>query len=256
MIELIPGRIGQGALLILLIFAVFVASRTALRRKSKMRPLPGLDKLKEWIMEAKKLDRCVFFSPGTGGVGSTDTLAALALLRYVARLCITNDVRLIVANEDQNVLQITEETVKDEYAKAGKSEKYTVDSVRFISSSIYAYAAGVMGLLERERPAVNIFVGTFSAESLEIAEAGRSEALYQFAGTSSIDQLPFFLATCDLTLLAGELYSAQSYLTGNLKEIAWTIGQDAGKTIAILLILIGTILVTFGNQIIVDFLKL
>ena len=256
MIELIPGRIGQGALLILLIFAVFVASRTALRRKSKMRPLPGLDKLKEWIMEAKKLDRCVFFSPGTGGVGSTDTLAALALLRYVARLCITNDVRLIVANEDQNVLQITEETVKDEYAKAGKSEKYTVDSVRFISSSIYAYAAGVMGLLERERPAVNIFVGTFSAESLEIAEAGRNEALYQFAGTSSIDQLPFFLATCDLTLLAGELYSAQSYLTGNLKEIAWTIGQDAGKTIAILLILIGTILVTFGNQIIVDFLKL
>ncbi len=256
MIELIPGRIGQAALLMLLLLAVFVASRTALKRKSKMRALPGLDKLKEWIIEAKKLDRCVFFSPGTGGVGSTDTLAALALLRYVTGLCVTYDVRLIVANEDQNVQQITEETVKDEYTKAGKPEKYTVDSVRFISSSIYAYAAGVMGLLERERPAVNIFVGTFSAESLEIAEAGRSEALYQFAGTSSIDQLPFFLATCDLTLLAGELYSAQSYLTGNLKEIAWTIGQDAGKTIAIMLNLIGTILVTFGNQIIVDLLKL
>ena len=256
MIELIPGRIGQAIVLLLLLFVVFLASRTALKRKSKMRPIPGLDKLKEWIVEAKTLDRCVFFSPGTGGVGATDTLAALALLRYVARLCVMHDVKLVVANEDQNVQQVTEEIVKDEYTKAGKPEKYTVDSVRYISASIYAYAAGVMGLLQRERPALNIFVGIFSAESLEISEAGRAEAVHQFAGTSSIDQLPFFLATCDLTLLAGELYTAQSYLTNDVKEVAWTIGQDAGKVIAILLMLIGTILVSFGNQIIMNFLKL
>ena len=256
MIELIPGRIGQAALLAFVLLAVFEASRLALKRKSRTKPIQGLDKLRNWIKEAERLDRCVFFTPGTGGIGSTDTLAALALLRYVARLCVRHDVKLIIANGDQNVHQVTEEILKGAYAKAGKASKYTVDSVRYISGSVYAYAAGVMGLLRRVRPAVNIFVGSFSAESLEIAEAGRSEALYQFAGTSSIDQLPFFLATCDLTLLGGELYVAQSYLSRDVREVSWTIGQDAGKAIAILLILAGTILVSFGNDIVVNLLKL
>jgi len=255
MFEFIPGRIGQAVLLVFVLLAVFVGSRIALRRRIKARPIHGIDRLEEWIKEAGKLDRCVFFTPGTGGVGSTDTLAALALLRYVARLCVRHNVKLIVANADLNVQQVTEEIVKSAYAKARKLGKYSVDSVRYISGSVFAYAAGVMGLLRRERPALNFFVGLFSAESLAIAEAGRSEALYQFAGTSSIDQLPFFLATCDVTLLAGELYAAQSYLTKDQQDISWTVGQDAGKVIALLLILIGTILVSLGNDIILNFLK-
>jgi hypothetical protein len=256
MFELIPGRIGQAALLILMLLAVLVSSRVALRRKMKARSIQGLEKLEEWIREAGKFGRCVFFSPGTGGVGSTDTLAALELLRYVSKLCVKGDVKLIVANADLNVHQATEEIVKNAYAEAQKSDKYTVDTVRYISGSVFAYAAGVMGLLRRERPALNIFVGLFSAESLEIAEAGRSEALHQFGGTSSIDQLPFFLATCDLTLLAGELYVAQSYLTNDLHDISWTVGQDAGKAIAIMLILMGIVLLSFGSNIILNLMNL
>ena len=256
MFELIPGRIGQAVLLVIMLLAVFEASRVALRRKVKARPIRGLDELEAWIKEAGKLDRCVFFTPGTSGVGATDTLAALALLRYVAKLCVQNDVRLIVANSDFNVQQVTEEIVKDAYDSAGKSNKYNVDCVRYISGSIFAYAAGVMGLLRRERPALNIFLGGFSAESLEIAEAGRSEAVYQFGGTSSIDQLPFFLATCDLTLLAGELYAAQSYLTNDPQDISRTVGEDMGKIIEILLILAGAILISLGSDIVLNLLNL
>lgn len=256
MFELIPGRIGQAILLIFVLFSVYEGSRIALRRKWKARAIRDIDKLDGWIKHAHQLDRCVFFTPGTAGVGSTDTLAALALLRYVAKLCVQYDVRFIVANADLNVQQVTEEIVKEAYSAAGKADKYNVDSVRFISGYVFAYAAGVMGLLRRERPALNIFLGAYTAESLAIAEAGRSAAIYQFGGTSSIDQLPFFLATCDVTLLAGELYAAQSYLTKDPQDISWTIGQDVGKTIAILLILAGTILVTFGNEAILNLLRL
>lgn len=254
MFELIPGRIGQLILLFVVLFAVFARSRFALKHKQKARAIRDIDKLEEWIKHAQQLKRSVFFSPGTAGVGSTDTLAALALLRYVAKLCVQFDVKLIVANADFNVQQVTEEIVKSAYETAGKSDKYNVDSVRYISGSIFAFAAGVMGLLRRERPALNIFLGAYSAESLEIAEAGRSEAIYQFGGTSSIDQLPFFLATCDVTLLAGELYAAQSYLTNDPQDISWTVGQDAGKTIAILLILAGAILATLGNGVVLNLL--
>lgn len=256
MIELIAGRIGQAVLLTIMVLAVFATSRVALRRKVKARPIPGLAKLEAWIKEAGRLNRCVFFTPGTSGVGATDTLAALALLRYVAKLCVQNDVKLIVANADVNVQQVTEETVKDAYDKAGKLNEYNVDCVRYISGSVFAYAGGVMGLLRRERPALNIFLGGFSAEALEIAEAGRSEALYQFGGTSSIEQLPFFQATCDLTLLAGELYAAQSYLTNDPQDISRTVGEDIGKIIAILLILAGTILISLGNNIVLNLMNL
>jgi hypothetical protein len=234
---------------------VFEASRITLRRKVKARAIDGIVKLEIWIRQAKKLDRCVFFSPGTAGVGSTDTLAALELLRYVARLCVQRGVKLIVANSDLNVQQVTEEIIKSAYAKAGKARKYSVDSVRYVSGGLFAYAAGVMGLLRRERPVLNIFVGQFAAEALEISEAGRLDALFQFAGTSSIDQLPFFLATCDVTLLAGELYAAQSYLTKDPQDISWTIGQDAGKVIAILLILAGAVLASLGNDVVLNLLR-
>jgi len=256
MFELIPGRIGQLALLIVVLLAVFAGSRTALKRKWKARAIHDIDKLEGWVKHAQELKRSVFFSTGTAGVGSTDTLASLALLRHVAKLCVQSDVKLIIANADFNVQQVTEDTLKTAYDEAGKSDKYNVDSVRYISGNIFAYAAGVMGLLQRERPALNIFLGAFSAESLEIAEAGRSEAVYQFAGTSSIDQLPFFIATCDVTLLAGELYAAQSYLTNDPQEISRTVGEDAGKTIAILLILAGAILATLGSNVVLNLLGL
>jgi len=256
MLEMIPGRIGQLILLIVVLVAVAIGSRVALKRKWKARAISGIDKLDDWIKQTGQLKRSVFFSVGTAGVGSTDTLAALALLRYVAKLCVQNNVRLIIANSDLNVQQITEEILKDAYTAAGKSDMYDVDSVRYMSGSIFAYAAGVMGLLRRERPALNIFLGAFSAESLEVAEAGRSTAMYQFGGTSSIDQLPFFLATCDLTLLAGELYAAQSYLTNDPWDISRTVGEDVGKTIAILLILAGTVLLSLGSDFILNLLNL
>jgi hypothetical protein len=113
-----------------------------------------------------------------------------------------------------------------------------------------------MGILRREKPAVNFFVGDFSAEALEIAEAGRSEAIAQFGGTSNVDQLPFFMATCDQTLIGEELYTAQGYLTADPEAISTLVGPDAGKFIAILLILVGAVLVTFGNSILVDLLQL
>jgi hypothetical protein len=113
-----------------------------------------------------------------------------------------------------------------------------------------------MGILRREKPAVNFFVGDFSAEALEIAEAGRSEAIYQFGGTSNVDQLPYFMATCDQTLIGAELYTAQGFLSADPEATSTLVGPDAGKVLAILLILLGAFLLTFGNSILVDLLQL
>lgn len=252
MIQLIEGRITQAVLLVVVLAAIYATSRIASKRHLKTRGIPGLERVDQWIVEAAKLGRSVFFTPGTGGITSPDTLAGLALLGYVAKHCVEHDAQIIVANADPQVQQATEDIVKGAYVKAGREKAYSSDMVRYISGRQFAYAAGVMGILRREKPAVNFFVGDFQAEALPIAEAGRTEAIAQFGGTSDIGQLPFFMTTCDQTLIGEELYTAQGYLSSDPEAISNLVGPDAGKILAILLILAGALLVTFGNSILVD----
>lgn len=251
MLELVEGHIAQLALLIIVLAAIYLMSRIARKKQMKTREIPGLERIDEWIKEAGKLGRSVFYTPGTGGITAPDTLAGLALLGYVVKHCVENNVRLIVANADYQVQQVTEDMVKGAYAKAGREKEYSPDMVRYISTRQFAYAAGVMGILRREKPAVNFFVGDFQAEGLMVAEAGRSEAIAQFGGTSNTDQLPFFMTTCDQTLIGEELYTAQGYLSSDPEAVSNLVGPDAGKILAILLILAGALLITFGNSILI-----
>jgi hypothetical protein len=256
MLELIPGRTSELFLLIIVLVAIYVVTRIAVKRKLKTRGIPGLDRIDGWIKETAGLKRPVFFTPGTGSTSSPDTLAALALLGYVANHCVEYDARLIVANSDPQVQQITEDIVKNAYVKAGKEKEFSPETVRYISTRQFAYAAGVMGILRREKPAVNFFVGDFQAEALQIAETGRTEAIYQFGGTTNPDQLPFFFTTCDQTLIGEELYTAQGYLSSDPEAVSRLVGPDAGKILAILLILAGAVLATFGNSSLVALLGL
>jgi hypothetical protein len=256
MLELVPGRISQGILLIIVLVAIYWATKIASKRKLKTRGIPGLERIDSWIEEAAKLNRPVFFTPGTGGVTTPDTLAALALLEYVAKHCAEHNARMIVANSDPQVQQITEDMVKTAYAKAGREKEFTPDTVRYISTRQFAYSAGVMGILRREKPAVNFFVGDFQAEALQIAETGRMDAIYQFGGTTNTDQLPFFTTTCDQTLIGEELYTAQGYLSSDPDAISKLVGPDAGKILAILLILAGALLITFGSSVLIDLMGL
>ena len=256
MIELIPGRVSQAVLLIIVLAAIYQLAKIALAKKLKTRNIPGLERVDGWIKEAAQLGRPVFFTPGTGSFGTPDTLAAIALLEYVANRCVEYNAPILVANSDPQVQQVTEEIVKKAYAKAGREKEFTPEMVRYISTRQFAYAAGGMGILRREKPAVNFFVGDFQAEALQIAETGRADALYQFGGTTNSDQLPFFATTCDQTLIGEELYTATGHLSSDPEATSELIGPDAGKILAIILILAGAVLVTFGNSILIAILGL
>jgi len=256
MIELVPGRISQAVLLIIVLAAIYAATRIASKRHLKTRGIPGLERIDEWIKEAAGLKRPVFYTPGTGGITDPDTLAGLALLEYVVNHCVEHDARIIVANSDPQVQQMTEDMVKRAYSKAGREKDFSPDMVRYVSTRQFAYAAGVMGILRREKPAVNFFVGSFQAEALQIAETGRTEALYQFGGTTNTDQLPFFTTTCDQTLIGEELYTAQGFLSSDPDVISKLVGSDGGKILAILLILAGVLLATLGSSFLINLLGL
>jgi hypothetical protein len=109
--------------------------------------------------------------------------------------------------------------------------------VQYVAGSQFALAAAVNGIMTRIKPAANIFMGAFYAESLLLAETGNLTGAIQISGTANPEQLPFFIAACDYTLMGEELYAASAYLSGEPKLLGSLKGQDLLKVIIIILVL-------------------
>jgi len=131
------------------------------------------------------------------------------------------------------------ETIKEAYIGAGRVDAYNDDMVRYITDEQFGYVAAVDGIMVRERPATCFYLGAFFAESLILAETGNSIGAIQIAGTAMPTQLPFFVAACDYTLIGEELFAASAYLSGEPKQLGSLKGQDVGKFMAMVAILIG-----------------
>ncbi|HNT34048.1 MAG TPA: hypothetical protein PKH07_03530, partial [bacterium] len=110
-----------------------------------------------------------------------------------------------------------------------------------VTDDAFGYTAAVDGLIVREKPAANFYLGTFSAEALLLAETGAMTGAIQIAGTDSTYQIPFFIVACDYTLIGEELYAASAYLSREPKLLGSLRGQDCGKVILMAAIVIGTV---------------
>jgi hypothetical protein len=85
------------------------------------------------------------------------------------------------------------------------------------------------------------FWEVFYAESLILAETGFSTGAIQTAGTAQASQLPFFVVSCDYTLIGEELFAASAYLSRDPQQLGSLKGHDFGKLLVILLIVAGVI---------------
>jgi len=107
----------------------------------------------------------------------------------------------------------------------------------------------------RDKPAANFFMGYYYAESLILAETGASTGAIQIAGTDSATQLPFFVTTCDYTLIGEELYAASAYLAREPMLLGSLKGQDVGKVFIMVIIVLGTLLATLNMAFVKDLFK-
>jgi len=118
--------------------------------------------------------------------------------------------------------------------------------IYYLTDEQFGYVAAVSGHMVREKPAACFYLGQFYAESLILAETGNSIGAIQIAGTAMPAQLPFFVAACDYTLIGEEFYAASAYLSGEPHQLGSLKGQDVGKSIVGVLVLIGCLLSTMG----------
>jgi hypothetical protein len=227
---------------VVILFYISVARRKDLF----IRRIAGLEALDEALGRATEMGKSVLFVHGLKGMDQIPTIAAVNILGRVAQRTARFDTDLRVANVDPVVMSVSQEVVKEAYLQEGRPDAYRPDSVFMAATEQFSYAAAVEGIMVRERPAAHIMMGYFYAESLLLTETGSTTGAIQIAGTDAYTQLPFFVTTCDYTLMGEELYAASAYLSREPKLLGSLKGQDVGKALIIGLLVAGTILATFG----------
>ena len=235
-------------LLLALLFGaiVFVAIGLAKKRDMFLRRIPGLDAVDEAIGRATELGKPILYLTGGHDLHDPSTIAAAVILGRVAKRAAAYETDLMVPHREPITMAVCQEITKQAYLEAGKPDLFKEDSNFFITSDQFSYTAAVDGIMLRKKPAANFFMGAYFAESLLLTETGASTGAIQIAGTDSDHQLPFFVTTCDYTLIGEELYAASAYLSREPVQIGTLRGQDIGKALILSVLLIGTLLATTG----------
>ncbi len=241
----------RSAMILFIIFTVVILVSIWLARRGRelyIRRIAGLNAVEEAIGRSTELGKKVLYVPGIGSIGEVQTLASMAVLKHVAKHTAEYGTPLEVPNKDPLTYAAARETVKEAYLEAGRPDLFSEEMVPYITYDQFAFTAAVTGKMVREKPAANFLIGSFYAESLLLAEAGQSTGAIQIAGTAEVAQLPFFVTTCDYTLIGEELYAASAYLSREPVMLGCIKGQDFVKFLLLVWIVLGILTVTFTGS--------
>jgi hypothetical protein len=251
-VQAIGQWFNKGRLIVLIFVALFMATMlsfiSAARRGVKLfvRKLAGIEAVDEAIGRATEMGKPILYVLGLGTASDIATIASFTILGRVAKKVAEYQTGLIVPCNDPIVMTVAQETVRASYLDAGRPDAYKDDIVYFVTSMQFPYVAAVNGIMLRQLPATNIYMGKFYAESLLLAETGALAGSIQISGTDEVAQIPFFVVACDYTLIGEELYAASAYLGREPILLGSLKAQDYAKAAVILISIIGLIAANVG----------
>ncbi len=227
----------EGAIVLFILVNIILARRG---KKLFIRRIPGLASLDEAVGRATEMGRPILYAPGVHGVDIVG-LQSMAILSHIITHAAKYSTRVIVTVAEPLLYTVADEVARDAYNAAGTPEQYSTDDIRYLTDRQFAWASGVVGTIHREKVATAFYFGAFFAESLILTENGQMVGAIQIAGTPQTTQIPFFLATCDYTIIGDEYFAASAYLSREPTLLGSLVGQDFGKVVMIALILIGNL---------------
>jgi hypothetical protein len=213
----------------------------------KIRKIAGLEAVDEAVGRATEMGKPILFVPGIADMNEIQTVAGLTILARVGRLCAEYDAKIEVPTRRSLVMTTARETLQTAYMAGGRPDAYHEDMSYYVSDEQFAYVAHLTVYITRQKPAAIFYLGAFFAESLILAETGNAAGAIQIAGTAQPAQLPFFVAACDYTLIGEEFFAASAYLSGEPEQLGTLKGQDMGKILAGVLIIIGCSMATIAE---------
>jgi hypothetical protein len=253
---IIEGRF-IGLILDIILF-LLVIYYTSGDKKINIRRVAGLDAIEEAVGRAAEMGKPVVASYGLAGF-TYWTLAGLAVLSHVARLCARTGTRLIVPTCGSTgsliVRPVAEEIVKTAYTMEGVPDQFNPDDMPFLSGQQYAYVGGYIGILQRTRPASTILTGSHWSDAMNIAETSSAVGAITITSGSYISNVAALACASDYILIGEEAPAAGAYLSDNPSQRASIRVQDIYKWVALGCILLGLLLSNMGITIIEDLLS-
>jgi len=236
------SRVKFAAILLVSITIYYYIDRARSGEEIYLRTIPGLKALEEAVGRATEMGKSVLFVPGISDLDQVETITGLNILGHVAEHTAKYETSLNVPVSKSIVMEAARDICKGSYLKSGRPDLYSDDMVHYISDEQFAYAAGVNGIMQREKPAACFYLGKFYAESLILAETGNSIGAIQIAGTGSMAQIPFFVTACDYTLIGEEFFTASAYLSKKPELLGSIKGQDIVKLLVMIAIALTVVL--------------
>jgi hypothetical protein len=198
----------------------------------------------------------VLFVNGIGNLTSVsgpETVAGLSVLRYLSKKSAEDGVEIIAPLTQAEVIPVASEAMRTGFIEAGYPEAFKEDSIRYVSSSQWGLATASMGIIGREIS--NIMVGAFAGESLAIVSSGAEAGIFQIGGCGrNTTQMPWFVSMCDYSLIGEEVYAAGAYLSNDPVELGTLIGQDYGKILVVVLIILGYLMYLLSSNVLYNIL--
>jgi len=213
-------------------------------RKMFIRRLAGIDAIEEAVGRATEMGKPVLYVPGMHDLAEVNTIAAVNILSGVAKKVGQYQSKLLVPCRDPMVMTVAQEVVKEAYTSIGRPDAYDSHDIFYTTYDQFPYVASVDGIMMREKPATNLYMGYYYAESLILAETGALTGAIQIAGTDAVTQLPFFVTACDYTLMGEELYAASAYISEDPMLLGSLKGQDYMKFMLAVVMMIGIVAAT------------
>jgi len=243
---LIEGR--ENSLIFILIASAVIYYYSYMGKKGKVpqiRRLPAIDAIEEAVARCAELGRPAHFTAGMGHLRTDtgpQTIAGLDILGYMSKICARLGVPIIASVCNPETLPLHEEVIRQGYILEGVPEEFNPDySIRYLSNQQKSYASGVIGVMQRDKPACNIVIGPLYGEIYTLLEAGRPVGAFTVGGTARIIQVSVVAIMSDYTLIGEDLYAAGAYISEDPEVKGQIAGKDMLKWICLATLILGVL---------------
>lgn len=236
---------------VLAAFAVLLIVRTGTERRwpTALRALPAFTELRRAVEQAVEAGQRVHLSLGTGtliGSESGPALAGLSALMRTTELTLESDRATVASSGSGAVAAASQDALRGMLGRLGSPGLYRWTNGRMLGPTPFSYVATLPTMLEGDRVSVNIFMGHFGSEGALAADMAARQKGFVLAGTDAIPSQALFFAIADQPLIGEETFALGPYLGAGGMQRASLRVQDLLRVALIVIILIGTLLRTFG----------
>jgi len=250
---IVAGRaLGLVVLVIIVSAILWFMMRAYSGKLPKLRRLPAVDIIDEIIGRCVEMGRPAWYLMDNVRMDTPSvlapTVAAFQILAYVARSAARLGAKFFVPVTQGVAYTIANDIVEEAYRAEGKPEDFDpFGTVMYLPEG--ADRMYILNNMWSQQIAGAFLLGSWYHKAIIYTENAARVGAVMLGGTDTTHNIPFLVAVCDYSIIGEELYALGAYLSQDPTQSASLAGQDIGKFIAIIMMLLGAILATLGIDI-------